>query len=53
MGNNTCKSMGGVLCVVRRYNKNILMQVRQGYIMASVIYQWIFMANISFFHKNL
>ena len=27
------------------------MQVWQGYIMASVIYQWMFMANISFFHK--
>ena len=27
------------------------MQVLQGYIMASVIYQWMFMANISFFHK--
>ena len=27
------------------------MQVWQGYIMASVIYQWMFMANISFVHK--
>ena len=27
------------------------MQVWQGYIMASVIYQWMCMANISFFHK--
>ena len=27
------------------------MQVWQGYIMASIIYQWMFMANISFFHK--
>ena len=27
------------------------MQVWQGYIMASVIYQWMFMANISSFHK--
>ena len=28
------------------------MQVWQGYRMASVIYQWMFMANISFFHKK-
>ena len=27
------------------------MQVWQEYIMASVIYQWMFKANISFFHK--
>ena len=29
----------------------MVMQVLQGYIMASVIYQRMFMSNISFFHK--
>ena len=50
-GHHFVSISAAILFSLVRYNKNMLMQVWKGYIMALVIYQWIFMANISFFHK--